>query len=211
MTASCSISLPSAETAYPVTVSNTAIKLDGRITQDEWQQATSWQIGGEADTTLYLMADKNWLYVACDARDERSESGYDQLRVHLHAGLLEGLVNERIHLGRSSRLTSIRQTGFAWQGDPPQDDSERWKRYPVSDWGIYRYAAGKTRLQGHRQYEAAIHLGEAGLHHDVPFTLFVEVETDPLQTAEGKFKSRQYIGRLGSQQHPLWIVISDEH
>ena len=59
---------------------------------------------------------------------------------------------------------------------------------------------------GHRQYEAAILLGEAGLHPGVPFTLYVEVETDPLKNAQGKFMERQYLGQFGDQHQPQWMM-----
>jgi hypothetical protein len=59
---------------------------------------------------------------------------------------------------------------------------------------------------GHRQYEAAIHLGEAGLHRGVPFTLYLEVETDPLKNEQGKILERQYLGELGNENNPQWMV-----
>ena len=61
---------------------------------------------------------------------------------------------------------------------------------------------------GHRQYEAAVLLAEAGLHAGVPFTLFAEIETDPLKDEDGKFVERQYLGELGTQDNPRWIVIT---
>lgn len=195
----------SAVAAVPLTSSTP--DLDGNLQPGEWERALSIRGADDAETTIYLQSDGEWLFVGGDARAERTAGGYDQLRVYLHAGLLPGLVNERVHLGRGRRVTSIRQTDIRWQGAPPTSDDERWKRFPVSDWGIYRYAAGMSALRDHRQYELALHLGEAGLQPGVPFTLFVEVETDPQRDAAGRLVGRRYLGHFGSQEVPLWMVI----
>jgi len=178
------------------------------LNENEWHSATQIEIGGEHKTTLYLMSDGDWLFIACDAKSETSKDGFDQLRIYLHAGLIPELKNERVHLGRNSNTTSIRQTTFRWQGDPPDDKDERWKKYAISDWGIYRYTVGTTQLSQNRQYEIAIHMGEAGLHRGVPFTLHAEVETDPLRNEQNKFKKRQYLGFLGDQENPAWFKIN---
>jgi hypothetical protein len=181
--------------------------LDGLLAQAEWQDAIALRTDAARSTRLFLQSDGEWLFVACDAPGETTPGGYDQLRVYLHAGLLPELVNERVHLGRGAGVTTIRQTTLKWRGVPPANDDERWKRHPVSDWGIYRYARGISALHGHRQYEMALHLGEAGLQPGVPFTLFAEIETDPLRDAERRFVERRYLGRFGDQERPLWLVI----
>lgn len=181
--------------------------LDGIIDDREWGDATPIVVDEEFNTTLYLKTDGQWLFIACDTPRETSQGGYDQLRIYLHAGLNDHLVNERIHIGRRAGITSIRQTHFRWQGKSPNNDNERWKKYAISDWGIYRHAQGTSSMSsGHRQYEAAIHLGEAGLHRGVPFTLYLEVETDPLKNEQGKFLERQYLGELGNEDNPQWMV-----
>ncbi len=181
--------------------------LDGVMGAAEWASATSVVVDEALGTKLYLQTDGQWLFIACDAPAETTAKGYDQLRVYFHAGLVDQLVNERIHIGRKPGLTSIRQTGFRWQGAPPKDEDERWKRFSISDWGLYRYARGTSSMvAGHRQYEAAIHLGEAALHPGVPFTLYAEIETDPLKNAQGKFVERQYLGELGDANNPKWMV-----
>jgi len=182
--------------------------IDGVMNENEWQSATQIDLGGEHNTTLYLISDGDWLFIACDARDELSKDGFDQLRVYLHAGLIPEMKNERIHLGRNSNVTTIRQTTFRWQGEPPDDEDERWKKYAISDWGIYRYTIGATQLNQNRQYEIAIHMAEAGLHRGIPFTLYAEVETDPLRNEQKKFKKRQYLGFLGDQKNPAWFNIN---
>ncbi|MFT6275228.1 MAG: hypothetical protein ACJAZ0_001322 [Halioglobus sp.] len=193
----------------PVTIkqSDRQATLDGVIDSDEWTDATRIVVNEESNTTLYLKTDGQWLFIACDTPQEKSPQGYDQLRVYFHAGLNPNLVNERIHIGRASGVTSIRQTNFRWTGSPPENNDERWKKYAISDWGIYKHAYGTSSMSsGHRQYEAAIYLGEAGLHPGVPFTLYAEVETDPLKNDQGKFVERQYLGELGGQQNPVWMV-----
>ena len=193
----------------PVTIkqSDRQATLDGVIDSDEWTDATRIVVNEESNTTLYLKTDGQWLFIACDTPQEKSPQGYDQLRVYFHAGLSTNLVNERIHIGRASGVTSIRQTNFRWTGSPPENNDERWKKYAISDWGIYKHAYGTSSMSsGHRQYEAAIYLGEAGLHPGVPFTLYAEVETDPLKNDQGKFVERQYLGELGDQQNPVWMV-----
>ncbi|MBQ0797357.1 hypothetical protein [Zhongshania sp.] len=198
---------PTNSSPTKIAVSNTPVSLDGIINSEEWHDATAIVLDAENQTTLYFKTDGEWLYIACDAPIEKSQGGYDQLRVYFHAGLSPNLVNERIHIGKGAGVTSIRQTTFRWQGDPPKNDNERWKKYAINDWGLYNYAYGSSSMSsGHRQYEAAIHLGEAGLHSNVPFTVYAEVETDPLKDEKGKFVERQYLGELGNEQNPVWMV-----
>lgn len=200
-------SAPSNITPQKIALHETSITLDGIIEDSEWAAATSLLVDTELNTHLYFKTDGKWLYIACDAPQEKTQGGYDQLRVYFHAGLTDDLINERIHIGRSSGLTSIRQTTFRWAGDPPTSNEERWKKYPISDWGIYRYAYGTSSMtSGHRQYEAAILLEEAGIHEGVPFTVYAEIETDPLKNEQGKFIERQYLGEWGDRNNPMWMV-----
>ncbi len=182
-------------------------QIDGKIQQKEWLESLALDIGGEQDTTIYLQSDGTWLYIACDVRDEMTASGYDQFRVYFHAGLIAEMVNERIHLGRGKHVTSIRQTTVYWQGEEPQNKNERWKKYGLSDWGLYKYAVGSSDMHGNRHYEIAINLAEVGLHLEIPFTLSAEVETDPQKNKAGKFIKRQYLGFLGSKKMPIWFAI----
>ncbi|WP_269617699.1 hypothetical protein [Zhongshania sp. BJYM1] len=43
-------------------------------------------------------------------------------------------------------------------------------------------------------------------HSKVPFTVYAEVETDPLKDEKGKFVERQYLGELGDERNPVWMV-----
>jgi hypothetical protein len=200
--------LPLSNTINDITSSIRQPIIDGVIDEQEWSEAFRLTASDNDSTTIRLASDGNWLFIACDARQELTRDGFDQFRVYLHAGLIPEMKHERIHLGRSSSLTTIRQTTFRWQGPVSDDEDERWKMYPMNDRGIYRYAVGATNLQPHRQYELAIHLAEAGIHPGVPFTLHAIVETDPLRDSEGKFKRRQYLGEFGTQKEPLWWRIN---
>ncbi len=183
--------------------------IDGILEADAWRDALRLTSDDGSQTTLYAKVVGDWLFIACDAPAERTASGYDQLRVYLHMGLFDTLVNERIHIGRGPGITTIRQTRFHWQGEPPSNDKERWKKYAISDWGLYQYAQGSSSMHsGHRQYEAAIHLGEAALHANTPFPLYTELETDPLRDTNGKFVERQYLGSFGSDAQPLWLYFN---
>ena len=183
--------------------------IDGRFGEHEWQDALAVAIGiNNADTTLYLMADDSHLYIACDAENETTEGGYDQFRFYIHLDTSPLLVNERIHVGRrSGMLGGIRQTRVRWQDGPPTDENERWKTYDISDWQIYQHARGASAIDGHRRYEAVLQLAEVGLHRFVPFPAWADVESDPEKTASGKTGGRRYLGQLGAQTAPVWLVI----
>jgi hypothetical protein len=52
----------------------------------------------------------------------------------------------------------------------------------INGCGICQYAAGAfSTVSGHRQYETAIRVSEAGLHQGVAFSFPVEIETNPPQ------------------------------
>ncbi len=185
------------------------ITMDGAIQYQEWQQAISIPLQPEeTGSTLYLQADNDWLYLAADVPGDTTQSGFDQFRFYIHVDIDPAIKNERIHVGRGSRETlgGIRATQVLWQGDPPKNDDERWKKYPISDWRIYRMAKGASTLQQHRQFEAKLNLKESGLSIGSPLPVFVEIETDPLYI-DGKFKQRRYLGGLGNQDQPVWMMM----
>ncbi len=185
------------------------ITIDGAIQQQEWQQAIRIPLQPEeTGSFLYLQADNDWLYLAADVLGDTTEKGFDQFRFYIHVDIDPTIRNERIHVDRSQfkTLGGIRQTQVLWQGEPPKNDDERWKKYPISDWRIYRMAKGASTLQQHRQFEAKLNLKESGLTIGLPFPVFAEVETDPLYVDE-KFKKRLYLGGLGSQNQPVWMIM----
>lgn len=185
------------------------ITIDGDIQQQEWQQAIRIPLQPEeTGSILYLQADNDWLYLAADVPGDTTEKGFDQFRFYIHVDIDPAIRNERIHVDRSKfeTLGGIRQTRVMWQGEPPKNDDERWKKYPISDWRIYRMAKGASTLQQHRQFEAKLNLKESGLTIGSPLPVFAEIETDPLYV-DGKFKKRVYLGGLGNQNQPVWMMM----
>ncbi len=205
-----SLALPANTKPLKIPVITAAtITIDGAIQQQEWQQAIRIPLQQEeSGSALYLQADNDWLYLAADVPGDTTEKGFDQFRFYIHVDIDPTIKNERIHVDRSQfeTLGGIRQTQVLWQGEPPKNDDERWKKYPISDWRIYRLAKGASTLRQHRQFEAKLNLVESGLTIGSPFPVFAEVETDPLYVDE-KFKKRLYLGGLGSQNQPVWMIM----
>ena len=204
--------MPPGETAVMVpTFAGDLPEIDGRLDAGEWRGATVFSIGGKAARTrLLLMADCHRLYIAADVPDDATQTGYDQLRFHYHLQLTAKLVNERLHVRGNNgptRPTTIRQTTIRWTGSPSTGSDERWKKFNISDWSILNRAEGAASLSGHRQFEGALDLREAGLHVGVPFAARVEVESDPEHDPVKKTRKRQYLGKLGSDANPLWLTI----
>jgi len=194
-------------TPIPV-ITQSAISIDGNIQPQEWQHAARIALEpATTGTTLYLQADNEWLYLAADVPGDTTAAGWDQFRFYIHVDIDPAIRNERIHVdGRPMGiLGGIRQTNIPWQGAPPANDDERWKRYPISDWRIYRLAQGASTYAPHRQYEAKMNLAESGLTIGAPFPVFVEIETDPIR--EANRNTRRYLGNLGSQEQPMWMVM----
>jgi len=193
--------------AIPV-ITNATIAIDGAIQHQEWRQAARIKLEPEeSGSVLYLQADNDWLYLAADVPGDTTRSGYDQFRFYIHVDIDPAIKNERIHVsgGKPEALGGIRETRVSWQGEPPENKDENWKKYPVSDWRIYRLAQGASTLEQHRQFEARLNLKESGLTIGSPFPVFVEVETDPLE--EGKSRKRMYLGGLGNQNRPVWMIM----
>jgi hypothetical protein len=186
---------------------NFPINLDGRIDKEEWQNALVVPLRpAETGSVLYLQTDEDWLYLAADVPKDNTATGFDQFRFYIHVDLDPAIRNERVHVGsgREQVLGGIRETTVKWQGAVNEDENERWKKYPISDWQIYRLARGAAGLNPHRQYEAKLYLKEIGLSKTAPFPAFVEIETDPVYE-NGRFKNRVYLGGLGSQEKPVWF------
>ena len=193
--------------AIPV-ITDRAINIDGDIQQNEWLKAALIKLEPESTgSTLYLQADKDWLYLAADVPGDTTQEGFDQFRFYIHVDIDPAIRNERIHVGRngSEALGGIRETRINWQGEPPANEDERWKKYPISDWRIYRLAKGASSVKHHRQFEAKLNLKESGLTIGAPFPVFVEIETDPFD--DGRTRQRRYLGGLGNQNQPVWLIM----
>ncbi|MBU1108036.1 MAG: hypothetical protein KKB51_15290 [Candidatus Riflebacteria bacterium] len=181
--------------------------IDGQLDEPEWEQlSTKIMIGKDgAKTLLYLLADDSNLYLGCDAIDERTMKGFDQFRFFFHLDTSPHIANERIHVSDNG-VNGLRQTRINWRQSPPANENERWKKFHISDWNIYRLASGTCSFSRNRKYEASINLEESGLPLEIPFSAYVEVESDPIYEAD-KFKSRVHIGELGTRQRPVWLII----
>lgn len=204
------LKLPVNQTAHSIPLNiNTEITIDGSIHELEWQSALMLPLTNiEIQSTIYLQADNEWLYLAADVPADTTKNGFDQFRFYFHVDIDPVIRNERIHVGRSAtkKLGGIRQTTVKWQGPAPRNKDERWKKYNISDWRIFQHAKGASTMKQHRQFEAKINLQESGLFTGSPFPVFIEIETDPLYE-QGKFKKRQYLGKLGLQKQPIWLMI----
>ncbi len=199
--------------AFIPTVTGDLPTIDGRLMAEEWRGATVFSIGGKkARTRLLLLADCQSLYLAADVPEDTTPEGFDQMRFAFHIDLSPWVVNERIHVGRGKgrrAVGGIRQTKMRWTGPAPTTKAERWKNRPISDWRIFKKAAGATSLFHHRQFEAILDLREAGLHIGVPFPARAVIETDPLRREEGRFIGRRYLGKLGNRRNPVWLVVGE--
>ncbi|MCB9852371.1 MAG: hypothetical protein H6819_04685 [Phycisphaerales bacterium] len=204
------VKAPTGTKLFHIPVVSDAPVLDGGFSEGEWDKAARFSIGvNGADTTLYMMATSENLYLAADVPGDTTKDGFDQFRFYYHLNISPLIVNERIHVGKTSeKLGGIRQTEVRWKGAPAANDDERWKKYAISDWSIYDHAFGASSVkQGHRRFEAVLDLSEAGLPVGTPFPARVEVESDPVRDGNGKFKSRTYLGEMGEQTAPVWFVI----
>ena len=102
-------------------------------------------------------------------------------------------------MDRSGAVTTLRATRFPWGDFPPRSRT---------DWRIYENARGASSLEGHRRFELALDLAEAGITPGVPFPAWLEIEGDPRRDAAGKFKARSILGRAGSHAAPLWLRVA---
>ncbi len=196
---------PGAE-AFDIPVIDSAPTIDGRMTSGEWDGALELPAGiGGSRTSLRLRSDGIHLFVACDAPEETTADGFDQFRMYLHVRLCPEIQFECVFVAREWIATN-RCTGVHWQGVPGEGETERWKQHAIQEGELFGSARGASQLIGHRQYEAAVDLEEAGIHRSVPFSARFEVESDPVYV-DGKFKNRLEIGGLGSEQAPVWLRV----
>jgi len=200
---SASVAPPPGASVITVPIVTGAVPvIDGRLGASEWSDAVRSDLGN--GTVLYALSDGRQLYMAADVPSDTTEAGFDQLRVYYHLDLAGVIANERVHVSRSPTDTfaSYRLSHLPGRGEAPARS--------VSESHIYRSGRGASSMIGHRQFELALDLEEAGLHRGVPFAAYVEVETDPVTDWDGRFRARAYAGRLGSHAAPVWLVIGRE-
>ena len=175
-------------------------QLDGSIGADEWRGARRIELAPQAlGTVVHVAGDARYLYFAADVPADTTSEGFDQFRVWFHIGLSPWLDNERAFVGRAGEVSSLRAMRFPWGDHAPRSRTH---------WHIYERARGASSVSGHRRFELALDLDEAGIAPGVAFPLWLEVEGDPQRDAAGKFKARTDLGRAGSHQAPLWLRLA---
>jgi len=191
--------LPTGHEVLDIPALAAAPVLDGSIGQDEWRGARRIALAPEVlGTVVRIASNEDYLYLAADVPADTTSDGFDQFRVWFHIGLSPWLDNERAFLDRHGGVASLRATRFPWGDNAPRQRT---------DWHVYERARGASTVSGHRGYELALDLGEAGIAPGVAFPLWLEVEGDPQRDAAGKFKARTDLGRAGSHAAPLWLRI----
>ncbi len=198
-------STPPEATVLTIPHITTTPTIDGAINGDEWRGALRLPLAPTAlapealASSVLLASDGRFLYLAADAPADTTATGFDQFRIWYHIGLSPWLDNERAFVDRSGGVSVLRATRFPWGDYPPRSRT---------DWHIYENARGAASMNGHRRFELAIDLAEAGIAPGVAFPAWLEIEGDPLRDTAGKFKSRSDLGRAGSHTAPLWLRIA---
>ncbi len=197
---------------YKVPLVSTRPTVDGILQANEWSDALTLEPPGTR-TRVLLIADRHRLYVAADVGDQTTPHPWNSLRLILHDQLSPWMDEEYVFVyGRGSVNSGCRISGVKWPDPPPGgfSDQDRWKRYRLNECGLYHQARGNSTLQGHRMYEVSLDLEEAGIPHDHPFPLRLEIEDTPLEsidpaTGRRRFQHRRYIGTL-SPNGDRWLI-----
>lgn len=191
--------LPPGQAATTIPRSISVTDIDGEI-DDEWEDALRLPMSPEIlGSAAFIKSDGKFLYLAGDAPADTTSDGYDQFRFWFHIGLSPALENERIFVGKSGDISTLRTVHF--------QQKIRKQDYRV-DKQIYELACGTTSMNGHRRFELALNLEESGIKPGAPFPAWIEIEGDPLADANGKFTHRTNLGQIGSKDVPLWFRIA---
>ncbi|MFH1869198.1 MAG: hypothetical protein ABIG36_00990 [Pseudomonadota bacterium] len=192
--------LPAGQAALLVPRIATAPEIDGAIGEAEWRGALRIALVPEAlGSSVRAASDGRRLYLAAEVPADTTTDGFDQFRVWFHIGLSPWLANERALVDRSGGINVLRATRFPWGDNPPRSRT---------DWHIHEKAAGASSLDGHRRFELALDLDEAGIVPGVAFPLWLEIEGDPVRDANRKFRARSNLGQAGSYDAPLWFRVA---
>jgi hypothetical protein len=181
-----------------------APSLDGRIYVEEWAGALQVPMQPPG-ASVWLLAHQGQLYLAAHAPADKTEDGFDQFRFWFHINLSPYLTSERVFLAGKGWLAQLREAPRPPDMEPLLESPDRTKLRQRTDWNIFERSRGASKVIGYRQYELAVDMAEAGLFAGVPFAAFFEIEGDPVNDAQGKFKSRTILGTAGSQAQPLWL------
>lgn len=178
---------------------------DGRIHAEEWQGALRIALEpASGGASVQLLAHGGQLHLAAHAPTDRTEEGFDQFRFWFHIGLSPYLRNERVFLAGKGWFAQLREITLPGDRDPFLEAPDPARLKVQTDWNVFARTRGASRVDGYRQYEIAVDMGEAGFFPGIPFPAFFEIEGDPV-TEGGKFKARTILGTAGSQAQPLWL------
>jgi hypothetical protein len=173
--------------------------IDGQISADEWRGALRLPLTPESLGSIgYIASDGHYLYLAGDVPADTTATGYDQFRFWFHLGLSPWLENERAFVDGSGSVNVLRSVRFPWGEYPARSRT---------DWHVYQHARSASRVAGHRRFELALDLKEAGITPGIPFPAWLEIEGDPVLDAAGKFKARTSMGQAGRYEEPLWFRV----
>ncbi len=170
--------------------------LDGVIDPSEWRNAQTFPAKDGRGGRIHVMRHGGKLYVAGEAFSDRTQEGFDQMRVYVHIDLTPAFMNERVFVSGSGGATSLRSVRLPGA------------KHESTEWDVLSDIRGVSAVRGHRQFELAIGIDEAGLPEGGVFPFFVEIEGDPIRTEAGKFKARRIEGRVGTLEKPLWLRLS---
>lgn len=191
--------LPPGTTAMKVPLVTVPPRIDGVIGEDEWRGALRITLEPAGlGSTVWLQSDGMALFAAADVPADVTTTGFDQFRLWFHLDLSPWLSSERAFLDSTGSVNVLRTMRFPWGNNPPRERTV---------WHTHRRAVGATRVDGHRRYEMALDLEEAGIRPGVPLPVWIEIEGDPQRDAAGKFKARTSLGEVGRYRVPVWLKI----
>jgi hypothetical protein len=187
------LTAPNLAKVADVPEAKSAPNIDGVIDRSEWRDARTLTAKDGRGGRVHVMRHGDKLYVAGEAFADRTQEGFDQMRVYVHIGLAPALTNERVFVSGSGGTTSLRSVHLPGA------------KYEKTEWDVLSDIRGASAVNRHRQFELAIAIDEAGLPKGGVFPFFVEIEGDPIRNAAGKFKARLIEGRVGTLQTPVWL------
>lgn len=197
--------------AYVGTIPRAAAapNLDGIAHPEEWRGALRIPLAPpQRQAWVMLLAHGGTLYLAAHAPGDRTAEGFDQFRFWYHLELSPFMENERVFVAGKGWMVSLRGVRLPRGGAAPDERAEPKSLQQHTDWNIFARLRGASNVSGHRQFEMALELAEAGLFPGAPFPAFFEVEGDPESHPDGKFKARVIEGAAGSAREPLWLQIA---
>jgi len=182
--------------------------IDGQVGGSEWTGALRIALEpARKKAAVLLMVHADQLYLAALAPGDTTETGFDQFRFWYHLELSPFFENERAMIGGRGVPRTLRGVRLPGPGQPVRDNLDpKFLRQDV-DWGVHGKLRGASRVDGFRQFEAAIDLAEAGLVPGSTFPAWLEIEGDP-ETEAGKFKARVNEGEIGSAARPIWLRLT---